>query len=89
MASFDAEAAQTFEANRQLVMQMMQQQNQPAEAQMKLLDLMNSAEYQAGVAIASLGMMGALILLFSAGGGAFTGMLRGSHSPRPGLRRGD
>jgi hypothetical protein len=89
MGSFDAEAAQTFEANRQLVMQMMQEQNQPADARMKLLALMNSSEYRAGVAIGSLGMMGGLILLFSAGGGAFTGMLRGSRSTRPGLHRGD
>jgi hypothetical protein len=89
MAGFDAEAAQTFETNRQLVTQMMQDQNQPADAQKKLLGLMSSAEYHAGVVVASLGLMGGLILLFSAGGGAFTGMLRGSRSPRPGLRRGD
>jgi hypothetical protein len=89
MAGFDAETAQTFETNRQLVTQMMQDQNQPADAQKKLLGLMSSAEYHAGVVVASLGLMGGLILLFSAGGGAFTGMLRGSRSPRPGLRRGD
>ena len=89
MGSFDSEAAQTFETNRQMVMQMMQDQNQPADAQAKLLGLMNSAEYHAGMAVATLGLMSGLILLLSAGGGAFAGMLRASRSPRPGLRRGD
>jgi hypothetical protein len=89
LGSFDAGIVQIFDINRQHVIQMMQEQNQPADIQVKLLGLMNSPEFHAGFAITYVGVLGGIILLISAGGGAFAGMLRASRSPRPGLRRGD
>jgi hypothetical protein len=89
LGSFDADIAQVFEVNRQHLVQMMQQQNQPADLQARLLGLMNSPEFHAGFAMTYIALLGGIILLLSAGGGAFAGMLRASHSPRPGLRRGD
>jgi hypothetical protein len=89
LGGFDSELAQIFELNRQHFIQLMHEQNQPADIQTKMLSLMDSPEFHAGFAVAYVGVVGGIILALSAGGGAFAGMLRASRSPRPGLRRGD
>ena len=89
LAGFDAQLAQVFDVTRLRVAQTMQDQNQPADYQAKFLGFMASPEFRAGFAVAYVSFVGAIILLLSAGGGAFAGMLRASRSPRPGLRRGD
>jgi hypothetical protein len=50
---------------------------------------LNSSEMLAGNMLAGRGIQALVILLFSACGGAFAGMMRAVPSARPGLRRGD
>jgi hypothetical protein len=89
MAGFDAEAAQLFETFRLQMIDRMRDQNSPQDVQRGILNFMSSPEFRAGAGLFVLGFYGSLILLISAGGGAFAGMLRASRSPRPGLHRGN
>jgi len=89
LASFDSEVAANFELMRQQLVVRMQEQQQPAQVQQKILGFMGSQEVRAGLAVFYMGLLGGVVVLISAGGGAFAGMMRTSQSPRPGLRRGD
>ena len=89
LGSFDAEIAANFGLMRQQMVARLQEQQQSADIQQKILGFMGSQEVRAGFAMFYLGVLGGVIMLVSAGGGAFAGMMRASQSPRPGLRRGD
>jgi hypothetical protein len=89
LAGFDAATDQIFAAFRKQWVQQMQDQNQPADIQQQLLTFMDSHEFRAGSVVFYMGFFGGIILLISACGGAFAGMLRASQSARPGLRRGE
>ncbi len=54
----------------------MQEQKQNPEVQAEATKLLRSPEVRGGVAVVYLGVMGAVLMLLSAGGGAFAGMLR-------------
>ncbi len=84
MKAFDAEMAQTFEVVRVRAAASLKEQGQPADIQQKILTFVGSAEARAGLAIFYLGLTGFFILLLSAGGGAFAGMLRGAQAQRLG-----
>jgi hypothetical protein len=87
LGGFDAEVAQTFAAIRAQMVLRLQDQNQPADIQQKVLGIMGSPEARAGIAVFYLFISGGFILLLSAGGGAFAGMLRGAQAQRLGRRR--
>jgi len=89
LAGFDAEIAQTFELVRARAAASLQEQGQPADIQQKILAFVGSPEARAGLAIFYLGLTSFFILLLSAGGGAFAGMLRGAQAQRMGQRSGD
>ena len=89
LAGFDAEIAQTFEVVRARAAASLQEQGQPADIQQKILAFVGSPEARAGMAIFYLGLTSFFIMLLSAGGGAFAGMMRGAQAQRLGQRRGD
>ena len=83
LASFDAEMAADFKQVSTQVTAWVQQQNQPREAQEKVIGIMNSPEVRAGSRLGTLVLQSVIILLLSAGGGALAGMLRTRrHQPR-------
>jgi len=86
---FDAEMTQSFGTVSQQLVARMQEQKQSDDIQRRMLGLLGSDAVRAGLGLFYLGLLGGMVLLISAGGGAFAGMLRASQSPRPGLRRGD
>jgi opacity protein-like surface antigen len=71
MAEFD-EQVQGFEAQ---MTERMRDQKQSPEVQAEAQRLMNSAEVRGGVAVLYLGLLGGVLVLISAGGGAFAGMV--------------
>ena len=89
LTAFDAEMAQTFELVRARAAISLQEQGQPADIQHKILDFVGSPEARAGLAVFYLSLTGFFILLLSAGGGAFAGMMRGAQAQRLGQRSGD
>ncbi len=89
MQGFDAEMAQVFGLFRAQMVDRLTEQNQPPILQQSMLGFMDSQEFKAGAVLSYAGLLGCLIVLFSACGGAFAGMLRAAQSPRHGLRRGD
>jgi hypothetical protein len=89
MQGFDASMSQAFGLFRAQMVDRMAEQNQPANLQQSMLGFMDSQEFKAGAVLAYAGFLGCLIVLFSACGGAFAGMLRAAQSPRAGLRRGE
>jgi hypothetical protein len=89
LAGFDVETAQDFAAMHQQMALRLQEQSQPAELQQKVLGMMASPEVHGGIALFYFAVAAGFILLLSAGGGAFAGMLRASRSARSGLRRGE
>jgi len=72
MGFFDTALAQQFAA---IALQM--QQNQSADMKAKVIGLMSSEEIRGGLALFYVGFLSALLLLLSAAGGAFAGMMRG------------
>jgi hypothetical protein len=88
-AAKDAESARDLAAAEAQASGWMQMQTQPREIQEKFHGFIHSPEAMAGSALFRFGLLGGLIVLLSAGEGAFAGMLRGSRATRPGLRRGD
>ena len=58
------------------MMEKMQEQKQNPEVQAEAIKLLRSPEVRGGVAVVYLGVLGAVLLVLSAGGGAFAGMLR-------------
>ena len=89
LTGFDAEMAQTFELIRVRAAASLQEQGQPADIQQKILAFVGSPEARAGIAVFYLSLTGFFILLLSAGGGAFAGMMRGAQAQRLGQRSGD
>ncbi len=89
LQEFDRELSTSFDAKRREMAERMQEQHQDPETQQRMLAFMGSQEARAGLALASLGMLGGVIVLLSAGGGAFAGMLRASQTARQDLRPGD
>ena len=89
LTGFDAEMAQTFEIVRARAAISLQEQGQPADVQQKILAFVGSPEARAGLAVFYLSLTGFFILLLSAGGGAFAGMMRGAQAQRLGQRSGD
>ncbi len=71
MADFDGQLV-SFQAQMK---EKMQEQQQSPEVTAEAVKLMDSAEVRGGVAVVYLGMLGGILLLVSAGGGAFAGML--------------
>ena len=80
MSSFDAQVAQQFSLMQMQMTARMQEQHQSLEFQRRVLGFMSSQEVRGGLAMFYLGLLGFIILLFSAGGGAFAGMLWGRRS---------
>jgi hypothetical protein len=89
LGSFDADIVRNFELIRQQMADRLREQQQSVDVQQRIFGFMGSPEVRAGFAIFYLGFLGGVVLLVSAGGGAFAGMMRASQSRRPGLRRGD
>ena len=89
LTGFDAEMAQTFEVVRARAAASLQEQGQPADIQQKILAFVGSPEARAGIGVFYLSLTGFFILLLSAGGGAFAGMMRGAQAQRLGQRSGD
>ena len=87
MSARDAESAQELAVAEAQASEWMQMQNQTKEIQQKFHGFINSPEARAGSQLFRLGILGGIILLLSAGGGAFAGRLRASQAPRTGLRR--
>jgi predicted RNA-binding Zn-ribbon protein involved in translation (DUF1610 family) len=71
MGGFDAQV-QVLEGQ---MTERMQDQQQSPEVMAEAKRMMQSAEVRGGVAVVYLGVMGAMLMAFSAGGGAFAGML--------------
>lgn len=84
MSGFDSVLAQQFAAMQTQITAKMREQNQDPEFQQKVLGFVNSPEVRGGVMVIYLGVLGAIVVLLSAGGGAFAGMLRTRHSLRQG-----
>ena len=80
MAEFDGQLV-SFQGQMK---EKMQEQQQTPEVKVEAMKLMDSAEVRGGVAVVYLGMLGGILLLVSAGGGAFAGMLG---TRRQGARR--
>lgn len=76
MQSFDAQATQQFATMQSQMTARMQEQKQSADFQTKVLEFVGSQEVHGGLALLYLAVLGGFILLLSAGGGAFAGMLR-------------
>jgi hypothetical protein len=72
MGDFDAQV-QSFEGQ---MTERMRDQKQSPEVQAEAERLMNSPEVRGGVAVVYLGILGGVLVLLSAGGGAFAGMMR-------------
>ena len=89
MAATDAEEAAQRKVAEAQVTQWTQLESQPKEVQEKFHEVWSAPEAIAGSFVAGLGMLGGIILVFSAGLGAFVGMLRGSQAARQGLRPGE
>lgn len=89
MGGLDALLAQQFEGVRAQMASRMQEQNQARDFQEKLLGFLGSPEVRGGLVLFYLGFVGGVIVLLSVGGGAFSGMLRGSRGRGAGLRQGD
>lgn len=64
--------------SREMVMGWLHRQNAGPDTEQKYIGWMNSPEMRAGSGLFAYAFNGGLILLLSAGGGAFAGMLRGS-----------
>jgi hypothetical protein len=88
LGALDTEVTQDFAAMRQQMEARMHDQGQPPDVQQKLLGFMAAPESRAGVALFYGGLLGGIVVLLSAGGGAFAGMLRASQSPRAGSDKG-
>jgi predicted RNA-binding Zn-ribbon protein involved in translation (DUF1610 family) len=71
MTEFDAQV-QGFEGQ---MTERMRDQKQSAEVQAEAQRLMGSVEVRGGVAVVYLGLLGGVLVLVSAGGGAFAGMV--------------
>ena len=89
LTGFDSEMAQTFALIRVRAAASLQEQGQPSDIQQKILSFVGSPEARAGIAVFYLSLTGFFILLLSAGGGAFAGMMRGAQTQRLGERSGD
>jgi hypothetical protein len=94
MGNFDSQRLQESQAAQQHWIAWMHQQNQDKELEDRYVAIMNSPlvtspEVRAGSALASMGFYACLILLLSAGGGAFAGMIRGAGAARHRLRPRD
>ena len=89
LGGFDSEMTQTFQLVRVRAAASLQEQGQPADIQQKIMAFIDSPEARSGIAIFYLGVTGFFILLLSAGGGAFAGMMRAAQSQRLGQRSGD
>ena len=89
LAGFDTQLAQFFETLRGQMVLRLQEQAQPPDVQQKILGFMGSPEARAGVAVFYVFLTGGFILMLSAGGGAFAGMMRGAQAQRLGRRRSE
>ena len=84
MGGLDDEMTQLLEATRSQMAAAMAQQGQPgnlspdlqAEVQRRMLGFLASGEMRGGLALFYLAFTGALVLLLSTAGGAFSGLLR-------------
>ena len=82
LAGFDQQSAEQAKAVQAWAVNWLAQQGQSKEVQENYVRMLNSPmmtspEAKAGSELASLGFQGVLILLISAGGGAFAGMVQG------------
>jgi hypothetical protein len=75
MDGFDTQVKEAAQTMQTQMTASMQEQKQSQEIQDKVIGLVNSPEVRAGVAVVYLGILGGILVLFGAGGGAFAGML--------------
>jgi hypothetical protein len=81
--------SQQFDAMLKQMATQMHDQNQDPVFQQRVLAFMGSQEVRGGLALFDVGFMGFFIVLLSAGGGAFSGMMSSTRTTRPGLRQGE
>jgi len=89
MAEFDKEYAERRQEVQPQVVAFLQQQGQDQAAVTKFIDTLNSPEMKAGSALLFGAFQSFVILLLSAGGGAFAGMMRAAQAQRLGRHRSD
>lgn len=89
MGGFDAMMSQQFDAMLSQMAARMHEQNQDASFQQKVLAFMGSQEVRGGLAVFYVSFLGLILVLLSAGGGAFSGMMSRTRTTRPGLRQGE
>jgi hypothetical protein len=89
MGGLDVVVSQQFDAMLKQMATQMHDQNQDPVFQQRVLAFMGSQEVRGGLALFDVGFMGFVIVLLSAGGGAFSGMMSSTRTTRPGLRQGE
>lgn len=76
MGAIDRQVSLQLDAFRAQIVTQLATQHQALDVQQKALGFVDSAEFRGGIAVVNLVVLGVILLLFSAAGGAFAGRLR-------------